>query len=126
MTKVVARQPRITLGGVDVSNSVMGWVLRMRIGELYRFELDLIDDSRVIVIEDNSLEYYGRSMTNNADIWIKDEADDEAEPVNIARFIDRYERVKAVREYDVVRLFIQATADVLTINGTTPFVEPQD
>lgn len=125
--KHVARDAEIILGGHNVSRRVTRWALVAVVGDLHRLELDLLDTDRVVRITepDGRLPANGLRVSKNARIEVRD--DDSVNVwTDISPWVDGYERRVSVGNVDIIRLNIHADEEILTINGTTPWVEQYD
>lgn len=130
MSKCVNKGARIILGGSDITDHVNRWAVIGEIGQLYEAEIDILDDPRVITIEQTEscvsvtrkpetavggckVAHRGLRVAKDDVIQIKGE--------DISRWISRYDRISRVGNADTIRLYVQCDRDVLSINGTHPW-----
>jgi hypothetical protein len=112
--KRVNKGAHIVLCGVDLSESLAGWSVGARLGDLYVAEIDLIDTPEIEIDQDSR----GRAQ-NGVRVPISDQI--RVMGVDISSWIFRYERHSNVGEPDIIRFFVQCDSEVLSINGTTPW-----
>lgn len=121
MAKQVFAAAQILLGGKDISPRVEGWRVGAQVGELYIAEIDIHDTPRIIRIteQDARVEPTGLRISRNAKIEVREYDGDEY--VDISAWIQGWDRIVRVHQIDIIRLFIQADRDILSINGTHPW-----
>jgi hypothetical protein len=94
----------------------------MRAAEIYRVELDILDDGQVTIIENDAAVGPSklRVAKNNGGRQIL------VDDVDISRWVYGYDRVVTVGEIDRWRLHLHADREVLSVNGTHPWEEVQE
>jgi hypothetical protein len=121
MTKAIALKTKIELGGHDISDSVTRLAIIAKPGDVYRVELDITDAPSVIEIAPKDVSHSKpthRSFRNTKKSSIKIKGTD------IAKWVTRYEEIKdADAPADIIRLYLHADSDVLTINDGHPWEE---
>jgi hypothetical protein len=115
--KRVCKSARITLGGEDISSWVISTKINAKVGELYTVDLEVLDGNW-LSIEDKS-----RPSSNPAGTKITSNAEVIVQGSDISSHIFGYEFVRRAGEVDTVKLRVQADENVITFNGTTPWVE---
>jgi hypothetical protein len=118
MTKTVFRAAVVILGGHDISHRITRWNVGGKVGEVYRVQLDIIDDGSVQIEEPEW--FTGKVRVAKGG--------DEKEPrkitvngTDISNWVHGYDRLAEVDELDTIRLHMYADSDVLSINGTHPW-----
>lgn len=127
MTKCVARDFKIELKDgkseewQDISHHVIGWRMDVKLGDLYRCQLTLVD-TEIVQIEAtpgqgqaHSVRWPGMRKATNDKIIVAGE--------DISAWIDGYQHVTQVGEFDEVVLSVQCDSNVLRINGCHPWKE---
>ena len=113
--KRVCRDSTVLLGGVDVSNRVVKWVLIGEVGDLYMCHLTLIDAPLLLTITPDPELSTRLRVARSDDVVVGG--------VNISAWITGYRRIVHVGEIDTVELHVQCDRDVLAINGGYPWEE---
>lgn len=121
MTKQVFRSARIILAGHDMSDRVAAWNLGAEVGAVYMFVVDILDDGDVTIDEPD----WGKIRV----AYNKGQAGPHRTirvcGTDISGWVKRYDRITEVGEIDRYRLHLYADREILSINGTYPWEDPE-
>lgn len=121
MAKKVSRDQRVALYGVDISHVVYRWAVDATVGEVVTVELDVSTDcflAKKIVPE--GVKDRPWNPTTQAEIHISPNGGTAWTP-DLASHVFGWDFITRVGKPDLVRVYLQADADVLVINGTAPW-----
>lgn len=111
MAKMVnTGRDRITLADHDISHYVTRWAVASEVGDIVSVELDVV---HVRGASNNPLRFGGREDRSRAVITVYG--------TDIASWMSGYDVISRPGTEDVVRLYLYADKDNVTINGQTPW-----
>lgn len=118
VTKRVVRATTVVLGGHDISDRVVSWVIHGVVGDTYMVDLVVLDDGTVVIEEPEWFTGKLRVAGGTAAGRHSSPRKILVNGTDISSIVRGYERVTEVGEVDAVRLHLYADSDFLTINGS--------
>lgn len=114
--KQVCREFNVRLNDVAIER-VKGYTLVANLGDVYHLTLDILDDGRVKIEEEERGHPSGLRVAKNRKVIIQG--------VDVSAWTKSYERVSEVGEIDYYRIELQVDSELVSINSTYPW-EPEE